>query len=139
MGVLYAFLVLYVDNIQLIANDIPAFQDVKSWLRICFSIKDLRVATYILQIKFYRDRSKHLIELSQSTYLDQILRRFNMSNSKKGEIPMNHTIKLSKTQCPNSDDEIDRMSRVPCNILNFCNTLFLHVFFISIVGCKRID
>ena len=42
------------------------------------------------------DRSKRLIGLSQDTYIDKILNRFNMQDSKKGFLPMSHGITLSK-------------------------------------------
>ena len=35
-----------------------------------FSKKDLGEVAYILSIKIYRDRSRHLISFSMSTYLD---------------------------------------------------------------------
>ena len=63
-----------------------------------FSKKDLGEATYILGIKIYRDRSKCLIELSQSTYLDKILKKFKMDQSKKWFLPVLQGVKLSKTQ-----------------------------------------
>ena len=46
-------------------------------------MKDLGEATYILSIKMYRDISRRLIGLSQSTYLDKILKEFKMDQSKK--------------------------------------------------------
>ena len=39
-------------------------------------MKDLGEAAYILGIKIYRDRSRRLIGLSQSTYLDKGLKTF---------------------------------------------------------------
>ena len=36
-----------------------------------------------------------------------------MEQAKKGFLPMSHGIHLSKTQCPSTTDERDRMSRVP--------------------------
>ena len=72
------FIVLYVDDILLIGNDIPALQNVKYWLGSCFSMKDLGEAAYILGIKIYRDKSKRMIGLSQSTYIDKVLNRFSM-------------------------------------------------------------
>ncbi|GJS87294.1 retrotransposon protein, putative, ty1-copia subclass [Tanacetum coccineum] len=45
-------------------------------------------AAYILEIKIIRDRSKRLISLSQRAYLEKILKRFWMENSKKR---FNHT------------------------------------------------
>ncbi|GJX21626.1 retrotransposon protein, putative, ty1-copia subclass [Tanacetum coccineum] len=55
-------------------------------------------AAYILGIKIYRDRSKRLIGLCQSAYIEKILKRFYMENSKRGTIPMQEKLKLSKSQ-----------------------------------------
>jgi len=112
-GSIVTFLVLYVDDILLIGNDIPTLQDVKSWLGKCFAMKDLGEAAYILGIRILRDRSKRLIGLNQSTYLDKVLKRFCMENSKKGELPIQSNTKMSKTQSPSTDEEIAEMSRIP--------------------------
>ena len=107
------FLILYVDDILLIGNNIPMLESVKTSLKNSFSMKDLGEAAYILGIKIYRDRSRRLIGLSQDTYIDKVLKRFSMEEAKKGFLPMSHGIHLSKTQCPSTADERDRMSRVP--------------------------
>ncbi|KAJ9566547.1 hypothetical protein OSB04_002513 [Centaurea solstitialis] len=73
-------------DILLIGNDVPTLQSVKSWLSKCFQMKDLGEAAYILGIKIYRNRSKRLIGLSQM---------------------------LSKTQCPVSSQDQDKMKSVP--------------------------
>lgn len=112
-GSVVVFLVLYVDDILLIGNDIPTLQSVKEWLGKCFAMKDLGDATFVLGIKIYRDRTRRLIGLSQDTYLDKILKRFKMENSKKGNLPLHHGIKISKDLCPKTNEELDRMSRVP--------------------------
>ncbi|XBI76058.1 hypothetical protein VPH35_069336 [Triticum aestivum] len=51
-------------------------------------MKDLGEVAYILGIKIYRDRSRRLIGLSQSTYLDKILKKFKMDQAKKGFFPV---------------------------------------------------
>ncbi|KAJ9544125.1 hypothetical protein OSB04_023832 [Centaurea solstitialis] len=86
---------------------------VKSWLGKCFAMKDLGEATYILGIRIYRDRTKRLIGLSQSTYVDKVLKKFNMENSKKWSLPIHQGIKLCRAQCPVTRDQVDKMSRVP--------------------------
>ncbi|GJV15738.1 retrotransposon protein, putative, ty1-copia subclass [Tanacetum coccineum] len=43
-------------------------------------------AAFILGIKIYRDRSKRLIGLGQNAYMDKILKRYKMDNSKRGSI-----------------------------------------------------
>src|SRR4051812_37671361 len=63
-----AFLILYVDDILLIGNDVDLLNSVKDYLNNSFSMKDLGEAAYILGIKIYRDRSRCLLSLSQSTY-----------------------------------------------------------------------
>ena len=111
------FLILYVDDILLIGNDIEFLDSIKGYLNKSFSMKDLGEAAYILGIKIYRGRSRRLIGLSQSTYLDKILKKFKMDQAKKGFLPVLQGVKLSKTQCPttaedreNMKDEIGRAS-----------------------------
>jgi hypothetical protein len=76
-----SFLVLYVDDILLIGNDLQMLNSVKEYLNSKFSMKDMGEAAYVLVIKIYRDRSRRLLALSQSTYLDKVLKRFRMDNS----------------------------------------------------------
>ncbi|KAK1604187.1 hypothetical protein QYE76_027860, partial [Lolium multiflorum] len=108
-----AFLILYVDDILLIGNDIELLSSVKGYLNNSFSMKDLGEASYILGIKIYRDRSRRLIGLSQSTYLDKILKKFRMDESKKGFLPMLPGKVLSKTQGPATAEERERMCNIP--------------------------
>ncbi|KAJ9544136.1 hypothetical protein OSB04_023843 [Centaurea solstitialis] len=97
-GSILTFLVLY---------------SVKAWLSKCFQMKDLGEAAFILGIKIYGNRYRRLIGLSQGTYIDKILKRFRMDESKKGFIPMQHGIVLSKTQCPESSQDKDKMKSIP--------------------------
>ena len=90
------FLVLYVDDILLIGNDVGMLTTVKVWLSQQFSMKDLGEASYILGLRLYRDRSKRIIGLSQSAYIDKIVKRYSMENSKKGNVPFRHGVTLSK-------------------------------------------
>ncbi|GJZ10641.1 retrotransposon protein, putative, ty1-copia subclass [Tanacetum coccineum] len=81
-----AFLILYVDDIIIMGNHSLSLQSVKNYLGKCFSMKDLGEATFILGIEIYRDRSKRLIGLSQNAYMDKILKRYKMDNSKRGTL-----------------------------------------------------
>nr|GEY51452.1 retrotransposon protein, putative, Ty1-copia subclass [Tanacetum cinerariifolium] len=71
-----------------------------------------REAAYILGIKIYRDRSKRLIGLCQSAYIDKILKQYCMENSKRGSIPMQEKLKLSKSQGASTPAEMKRMQNV---------------------------
>ncbi|GJY76168.1 retrotransposon protein, putative, ty1-copia subclass [Tanacetum coccineum] len=107
------FLILYVDDIIIMGNHIPSLQSVKDYLGKCFAMKDLGEAAFILGIKIYRDRSKRLIGLSQSAYMDKILKRYRMDNSKRGHIPMQERLDLNKTQGALTPEEVKRMQNVP--------------------------
>ncbi|KAK8694422.1 hypothetical protein V6N13_071975 [Hibiscus sabdariffa] len=112
-GSIVSFLILYVDDLLIIGNDIPTLQCIKTWLSSCFSMKDLGEAAYILGVKIYRDRSRQLLGLSQSTYIDKVLKLFSMEESKRGFLPMRHGISLSKEMCPSTPQERERMSQIP--------------------------
>ncbi|GJZ23821.1 retrotransposon protein, putative, ty1-copia subclass [Tanacetum coccineum] len=111
-GSYVTFLILYVDDILIMGNNIPMLQDVKSYLGRCFAMKNLGEAAYILGIKIYRDRSKRLISLCQSGYIEKILKIYYMENSKRGTIPMQDKLKLSKSDGALTPAEKRRMSNV---------------------------
>ncbi|KAL0367392.1 UNVERIFIED_CONTAM: Retrovirus-related Pol polyprotein from transposon RE1 [Sesamum radiatum] len=108
-----AYLVLYVDDILLIGNDVKMLGDIKEWLSTQFSMKDMGEASYILGIKIYRDRSRRMLGLTQSSYIVKVLKRFRMEQSKRGVLPMRHKTKLSKKQSPKTDEELKRMLDIP--------------------------
>src|SRR3954471_9119400 len=112
-GSFVEFLVLYVDDILLIGNDIELLESIKGYLNNSFSMKDLGEAAYILGIKIYRDRSRRLIGLSQSTYLDKVLKKFRMDESKKGFLPMLPGKTLTKTQSSAMAEEREMMNKIP--------------------------
>ncbi|KAL0455965.1 UNVERIFIED_CONTAM: hypothetical protein Slati_0935700 [Sesamum latifolium] len=99
-----AYLVLYVDDILLIGNDVKMMDNIKAWLSTQFSMKDMGETSYILGIKIYRDRSRRMLGLTQSSYIEKVL-RFKMENSKRGFLAMRNGIKLSKKQSPKTDEE----------------------------------
>ncbi|GJZ10994.1 hypothetical protein Tco_0545753 [Tanacetum coccineum] len=74
-------------------------------------MKDLGEVAYILGIKIIRDRSKRLITLSQSAYLEKILKKFIMENSKKWytlmkEKPDYRKLQGAKTLTKNTKDMV---------------------------------
>ena len=122
-----AFIVLYVDDILIIGDSIPLLESVKAWLCKCFSMKDLGEAQFILGIKIYRDRANRLIGLSQDTYIDKVLQRFDMIDSKKGLLPMTTGTILNKGQSPTTDVEKDKMSSPLClshRIYHVCHVVY---------------
>ena len=107
------FLVLYVDDILLIGNDVGKLSEVKIWLAKQFDMKDLGEAAYILGIQIFRDRRNRTLSLSQASYIDKVMDRFSMRDSKGGQTPFRHGISLSKDQSPKTAQEIEDMRKIP--------------------------
>ena len=107
------FLVLYVDDILLIGNSVETVSNVNKLLAKKFQMKDLGEASYALGIQILRDRKNKLLALSQANYIDKVLERFSMENSKLGQLPTRHGIALSKEQCPKTPQEEEDMRKYP--------------------------
>ena len=75
-------------------------------------MKYLDEASYILGMKIYRDRSKRMLGISQSTYIEIMLKRFSMLNSKRGYLPIGQEIFLSKKDCLMNLEEREHMNRI---------------------------
>ncbi|KAL4335653.1 hypothetical protein GQ457_07G001670 [Hibiscus cannabinus] len=87
-GSKYIFLVLYVDDILLAGNDIGLLHETKRFLSKHFEMKDLGDASFVLGIEIHRDRSRGILGLSQKNYIDKVLKRFSMQNSKLMDTPV---------------------------------------------------
>ena len=76
-------------------------------------MKDLGTTKKILGIEILRDRLAGRLCLSQKGYIERVLRRLNMQNVKPVTTPLEAHFRLSSALCPQSDKEVDYMSRVP--------------------------
>jgi hypothetical protein len=84
----------------------------KAQLSSEFEMKDLSAAKKILGMEITRDRKSGLLFFSQHDYINKVLHRFNMPDAKKVTTPIAPHFKLSSTQCPVTDEDIEYMSRV---------------------------
>ena len=75
-------------------------------------MKDLGEASFILGIKVYKDRPKRMLDLSQKMYIEEVLKRFIMENSKRKLVSFRHGIHLSKIMCLNTREEIECISKI---------------------------
>ena len=69
-GSKYIFLVLYVDDILLAANDIDILVETKQLLFSHFDIKDLSETSHVLGIQILHDKPNDILKLSQQTYIE---------------------------------------------------------------------
>ena len=112
-GSKFIFLVLYVDDILLATNDLGLLHQTKKYLSQNFEMKDMGEATYVIGIEIFRDRSQGLLGLSQKTYINKILERFNMEKCSAGVVPIQKGDKFNAMQCPKNELERQKMRNIP--------------------------
>ena len=106
-GSKYIFLVLYVDDILLATNDTNMLIKTKKLLFSHFDMKDNGEAFYVMAIQILRDRLSGIMRLSQQTYIEHILKRFNMQSCSSGKTLIVKGDRFYKGQCPQNDIKRD--------------------------------
>ena len=96
----FIILLLYVDDMLIIGHDVRKIEELKEELSKSFDMKDLGSAKQILGMQISRDRQNRKLWLSQETYIEKVLERFNMSKAKAVSSPFASHLKLSLEQCP---------------------------------------
>lgn len=105
------YLILYVDDLVIATFDTNTMTNFKNYLKKTFKMVDLKEINIFLGIKV--SRNKNEIILDQSNYLQSVLTKFNMNDSKPVDTPLN--IKLNYKEL-NSDEQYN----APCKNLIGC-------------------
>ena len=107
----YVYLLLYVDDMLLVAKRMADIKKVKEMLSKEFDMKDLGPAKRILGMNIERDRVGGVLKLSQSKYVKKILHVFRMGEAKCVSTPIGAQFKLTALKegeqgFASSDDEV---------------------------------
>jgi hypothetical protein len=108
----FIILVLYVDDIMLASSDKNLLYETKRFLSSNFDIKDLGDASYVLGIEIHRDRTKGVLGLSQKTYIEKVLKRYNMHEYSAKPIPFTKGDKLGIFQSPRNQLKINEIKLI---------------------------
>lgn len=79
------------DNILLDGNDIEMIVASST-----FEMKYMKEVEYILGVVIHHDHSKSLLNMSQDTYIKNVIKHFRMDNTKHVDTPINRNQILSK-------------------------------------------
>ena len=92
-GEIVLIVVIYVDDMLIIGNrgDIDA---VKKAVSQEFAVKDLGELKWMLGMKFERDRKNRTIEITQKTYIQQVMEKTGMTESRGAYTPMSPGVQL---------------------------------------------
>ncbi|KAI9197746.1 hypothetical protein LWI28_003619 [Acer negundo] len=109
----FIILLLYVDDMLVAGANLEEINNLKKQLSSEFEMKDLGAAKQILGMRISKDKQGGTLQLSQAEYIRKVLQRFNMSDAKPVRTPLASHFRLSKEQCPETDEEKGFMARVP--------------------------
>jgi hypothetical protein len=110
---MFIILVLYVDDILLSCSDKNLLHETNGFLSSNFDMKDLGDASYVLGIEIHRDGTRSVLELSQRSYIEKMLKRYNMHNCSTQHVPVVKGDKLGTFQGSRNQLEIDQMNSIP--------------------------
>jgi hypothetical protein len=96
MGDYILVTILYVDDLIILSSDVTKLKWLKSQLEKEFEMSDLGELNYCLGVQFQRDMKTHTITMSQTSYIKEVLRRFNMEDCKPVATPSDANFKLLK-------------------------------------------
>ena len=84
----FVILSIHVDDILIFANDVLMLEDEKKAIGMKFKVEDLVEVSHILGMLIKRDRNSTTLTISQSKYLEGVLKRFNMTECKSVSTPI---------------------------------------------------
>ncbi|KAI5084902.1 hypothetical protein GOP47_0001071 [Adiantum capillus-veneris] len=92
------FLAIYVDDILMLSNSESALEIAKGELHCSFSMADMGPLHYCLGIQVLQDPSKGFIRISQESYIQSLLKKYNMSACNGVETPLPTSLKLKQSE-----------------------------------------
>ena len=104
---------VHVDDCAITSSSGELMQDFKRRINEHHSITDLGPIHWLLGIKVTRDRETRTISLSQQSYIDTIIRRFNLHEAKAIPTPIVPGISYSSKGGPADKTEAARMDKTP--------------------------
>jgi hypothetical protein len=99
--------ILYVDDLIILSSDVTKLKWLKSQFEKDFEMSDLGELNYCLGVQFQRDRKTLTITMSQTSYIEEMFRCFNMEDCKPVTTPSDANFKLLKL----SDEEFGNVQK----------------------------
>ncbi len=88
--------IIYVDDLIILTSNVSILKWLKSRFEDEFEMNDLGELHYYLGVEFEREHANRTITMSQSKYIEEVLKRFNMEECKPIGTPLDVNSKLLK-------------------------------------------
>jgi transposase InsO family protein len=119
-GVFYArvgqhiiIIAIHVDDCAITGSSKKLIESYKHKLNEKYPLTDLGPISWLLGIKVTRNREARMISLSQTSYIESIASRFNLTDAKPAPTPMVPGITYSKMDAPSDPTALARMNSIP--------------------------
>ena len=109
----FLVLAVHVDDCTMTGSHTTLIAEYRGRLNKKFALTDLGPISWLLGFEVERNREERTIALSQRSYIESTIARFNLSDAKPLAIPMDPNMSYSKDQCPTTPEEAARMRNVP--------------------------
>ena len=109
----FTMIALYVDDLIIAGSNDHVIGEVKNTLRKKYKMKDLGLLNWVLGMEVIQDIPTHTIKLNQTTYIKQLLDKFDMTKCHAARTPMDSRSQLSKTMCSTTEGEKLYMASIP--------------------------
>ena len=104
---------IHVDDLCIASSTPEEMKQLKTDLGKFFDLVDLGEVRFLLGIAIKRDRATKTIALSQTSYIETITKRFQLTDSNPEYTPLDSSVTLSKQMCPKTDEEKEKLKRIP--------------------------
>lgn len=108
----FVILSIHVDDILLFSNDLSMLNEEKKLIGSKFKIEDMGEVKHILGMLIKRDRERGQMTISQTKYLEGILKRFGMEQCKPVSTPLEpgkHFQELPEDENPTNTNEYQKL------------------------------
>jgi hypothetical protein len=100
-----AHIMVYVDDLLIASSDKKLIGHIKQQLMTAFDARDMGAATAYLGMKIERDRGSRTLKLSQTLMAEELVKKYNMQDSKGKTTPGSLNIKLTAEEGDPLDTE----------------------------------
>ena len=104
---------IHMDDCAITSSSSVLLREYKKKIHAHHSITDLGPIHWLLGIKITRDRDLRTLALSQESYIDTIIRCFNLEEAKAIPTPMTPSISYSSKDTPADETEAAHMAKTP--------------------------